>query len=435
MKQFFTKSFAIALLFSFTVTFPLKAAEPESGLPSQVELLSQIKTLTEQLLALQKQLATTQAQGKTVGILKNDLQEGVTDDNVRDIQKLLASDSSIYPEGLVTGYYGPLTREALKRFQAQHSLEVTGTIDNGTRGMLQEFLNKAQDYGGITPGFISTPAIVKEVTEIYLVNCKEKYQVAGALDSSCDRNVSDIPKVSEAPSVTEVPKIPETPKIVDVLKSPVTQTVIPTIEETDKAMSNQFNVIVTRMNSNDYLSGITTITFQFGDGKYVVQTTDNTELVVLQKVADRLNIKVSMIHPDLKREILNKLSLSAVGWLGSEVVQNVESVLIQKAQNAVKEAELSINDAIALFVGDNTSISDTRNRQAVDCEGILFKQSINYLCQETKVVSEVKERLMVSQSRYDSAKTSLKKGDYKNAIEFANEAKKNADRVIEILKI
>ena len=41
---------------------------------------------------------------------------------VSALQKFLARDASIYPEGYVTGYYGPLTEQAVKRFQSRHGL-------------------------------------------------------------------------------------------------------------------------------------------------------------------------------------------------------------------------------------------------------------------------------------------------------------------------
>ncbi len=48
---------------------------------------------------------------------------------VSALQRLLATDRTLYPEGIVSGYYGPLTREAVKRFQLRYSLVNLATTD------------------------------------------------------------------------------------------------------------------------------------------------------------------------------------------------------------------------------------------------------------------------------------------------------------------
>jgi len=47
--------------------------------------------------------------------------------NVITLQTFLASDSTLYPEGLVTGYYGPLTAAAVQRFQCRQAIVCSGT--------------------------------------------------------------------------------------------------------------------------------------------------------------------------------------------------------------------------------------------------------------------------------------------------------------------
>ena len=42
--------------------------------------------------------------------------------DVRRLQDLLASDKEVYPEGLITGYYGPLTKKAIGKFQIKHGV-------------------------------------------------------------------------------------------------------------------------------------------------------------------------------------------------------------------------------------------------------------------------------------------------------------------------
>lgn len=52
---------------------------------------------------------------------------GTTSSQVTELQTYLASNSSIYPEGLITGYFGPLTRAAVQRFQSMQGIVSSGT--------------------------------------------------------------------------------------------------------------------------------------------------------------------------------------------------------------------------------------------------------------------------------------------------------------------
>lgn len=65
-----------------------------------------------------------------------DMKQGKQDIEVEHLQELLASDESLYPEKLITGYFGVLTENALKRFQAKHNLPQTGITDQATRTKL-----------------------------------------------------------------------------------------------------------------------------------------------------------------------------------------------------------------------------------------------------------------------------------------------------------
>ena len=52
---------------------------------------------------------------------------GIKDSSVTTLQTDLASDSSIYPEKLITGYFGALTQKAVQRFQAKYGIVNSGT--------------------------------------------------------------------------------------------------------------------------------------------------------------------------------------------------------------------------------------------------------------------------------------------------------------------
>ncbi|OHA85378.1 MAG: hypothetical protein A2591_01635 [Candidatus Yonathbacteria bacterium RIFOXYD1_FULL_52_36] len=52
---------------------------------------------------------------------------GSRGDDVTTLQRMLAQDSNIYPEGDITGYYGPATQRAIQRFQIQHAIVSSGS--------------------------------------------------------------------------------------------------------------------------------------------------------------------------------------------------------------------------------------------------------------------------------------------------------------------
>lgn len=93
------------------------------------------------------------------------LTRGMSGDDVRDLQELLAQDPSIYPEGLITGFFGPATERAMKKFQKKHGLEQAGIFGPRTRalihklfegkwppGILKHFGIFASTTGTTTPG-------------------------------------------------------------------------------------------------------------------------------------------------------------------------------------------------------------------------------------------------------------------------------------------
>ena len=64
------------------------------------------------------------------------LAEGMENSQVVRLQQVLARYPDIYPQGLVTGYYGALTMQAVKRFQKKHGLEQVGYVGPQTRRLL-----------------------------------------------------------------------------------------------------------------------------------------------------------------------------------------------------------------------------------------------------------------------------------------------------------
>lgn len=69
----------------------------------------------------------TASHGAVSAIFEHTLRQGMDTPEVKRLQKLLAGDTSLYPEGMVTGYFGPLTEKAVQRFQAKYGIVSSGT--------------------------------------------------------------------------------------------------------------------------------------------------------------------------------------------------------------------------------------------------------------------------------------------------------------------
>lgn len=64
------------------------------------------------------------------------LKKGSSGDDVTRLQQFLARDTAIYPEALVTGYYGSLTEAAVMRWQARYNIVSSGTADSTGYGVV-----------------------------------------------------------------------------------------------------------------------------------------------------------------------------------------------------------------------------------------------------------------------------------------------------------
>jgi hypothetical protein len=133
---------------SFVLLGPVATyAQTSSTTPSaQIQsLLTQIQNLQAQVKAmqdLQTQIKTAQTGVKNTLSLIRNLREGMSGDDVAALQTILASDPTIYPQGNVSGYYGKLTSEALKKFQKKHGIEAVGYAGPKTLKKLNEVIKE-----------------------------------------------------------------------------------------------------------------------------------------------------------------------------------------------------------------------------------------------------------------------------------------------------
>jgi peptidoglycan hydrolase-like protein with peptidoglycan-binding domain len=68
----------------------------------------------------------------TYALLTAQIDYGQTSTNVTNLQTFLASSPTIYPQGRITGYFGPLTKSAVMNFQAAYGLPQVGRVGPAT---------------------------------------------------------------------------------------------------------------------------------------------------------------------------------------------------------------------------------------------------------------------------------------------------------------
>lgn len=140
-------SFGIAFLLLFFIAGAHVAhaqIPPAQSLERRIaELLLQVQELQRRIAEIEKNNAVdpdlisppsqTPDAPPVILLFTETLARGANGASVTLLQEKLKTDPSIYPEGFVTGFFGPLTEAAIKRFQVRHQLSLSGELDEETR--------------------------------------------------------------------------------------------------------------------------------------------------------------------------------------------------------------------------------------------------------------------------------------------------------------
>ncbi|TSC68277.1 MAG: putative lipoprotein, partial [Parcubacteria group bacterium Gr01-1014_66] len=116
-----------------------------SDLRAQLE--QQLERLRQQLLTLQQQQAavkTTRSEIKETVQLTRQMRHGMNGEDIKQLQKALAEDSDVYPEKLITGFFGRATENAVRKFQKKHGINAVGEVGPQTRIRLNQILSQKQ---------------------------------------------------------------------------------------------------------------------------------------------------------------------------------------------------------------------------------------------------------------------------------------------------
>src|SRR3989338_2742492 len=140
---------AAAVIFGGVLALVPKKAEAaltESQIQAILDLLQSFGTdqaIVGNVNSSLRGLPTTGGGGGTAAFCPNftynlylGLNDSETEGQATQLQKFLAQDSIVYPEGHITGFYGPLTEQAVKRWQAKNGLVSSGSPDTTGYGVM-----------------------------------------------------------------------------------------------------------------------------------------------------------------------------------------------------------------------------------------------------------------------------------------------------------
>jgi peptidoglycan hydrolase-like protein with peptidoglycan-binding domain len=163
------KKLVVGVTISLVTLFfvPVVHAQSIDELKAEINaLLIQIKALETQI---QAQLGLSAPSSTSYGrcpTLTRSLQNGMSGSDVTDLQTFLATDASIYPEKIISGYFGTLTESAVQRFQKRNAIVSSGTPDStgyGSVGPMTRNVISNVCAGNIAttiPTNIYTPGVV-----------------------------------------------------------------------------------------------------------------------------------------------------------------------------------------------------------------------------------------------------------------------------------
>ncbi|MEK7575207.1 MAG: peptidoglycan-binding domain-containing protein [Patescibacteria group bacterium] len=80
----------------------------------------------------------------TATLVSSQLDVGARGAQVTALQNFLATDPKVYPEGLVTGYYGPATQAAVKNFQIGYGLSPVGRVGPATLNVINTIMKSGR---------------------------------------------------------------------------------------------------------------------------------------------------------------------------------------------------------------------------------------------------------------------------------------------------
>jgi outer membrane murein-binding lipoprotein Lpp len=171
MKSFTKMGIVTGLLLTFALVGGISAQAQSDEDSITEQLQEQVQQLQEQVAELQERLQSMrndftddsddadEDDDNDEAVFGERLRMGDRGNRVQRLQEFLAQDPDVYPEGLTTGYFGPLTSQAVARLQQQIGVPDDGELNRQTIRKIQTMINGAGNSGVTQPGLLRAPGI------------------------------------------------------------------------------------------------------------------------------------------------------------------------------------------------------------------------------------------------------------------------------------
>ncbi|MEK6922302.1 MAG: peptidoglycan-binding protein, partial [Nanoarchaeota archaeon] len=195
------------VIFTFSLTNLTLAQTSPKDLQSLIQQLQeQIKQLQSQVIELQSQVEISK---KEIELVKTELKFtkalrlGTRGDEVEQLQEFLKQFPDIYPQGLITGYFGPLTEAAVRKFQEKQGIESIGVVGPKTLSKLNELITEgAGKSDKIPPGLLIAPGIQKKFATTTPLTSTSTVSLATTTPAGT------IPATPATPATSATPAVP-----------------------------------------------------------------------------------------------------------------------------------------------------------------------------------------------------------------------------------
>lgn len=157
-----TKTFKITgtlALGTFLAVFWIQIVSAQSA-PSSQDIIADLKKQIQELKMEIKALSLELKVIKQTSVFGRTLKKGYSGEDVKRLQEFLQS-TGVYPEALITGYFGNFTEEALKRYQIKEKIKTTGVMDENTH--VRIFAQIAANINGLAAMPDQSPRITDAV--------------------------------------------------------------------------------------------------------------------------------------------------------------------------------------------------------------------------------------------------------------------------------
>ncbi|MDD4990314.1 MAG: peptidoglycan-binding protein [Candidatus Pacebacteria bacterium] len=125
--------------FNFSVLIEAQNARSQEDLIAQLQ--AKIEILKAEIAKVQAKLASLGQKGNVCSLFQNNLYFGLKSEQVKCLQEFLKSQGeAVYPQGIVSGYFGILTKAAVIKFQEKYAIPSTGYVGALTRAKINQLL-------------------------------------------------------------------------------------------------------------------------------------------------------------------------------------------------------------------------------------------------------------------------------------------------------